>query len=195
MGSVSENIIFQKVKNGDTQAFRVLFQKYYQPLFLFVLKFVDKELAKDFVQDCFYELWKNRERIEISTSISAYLFTIVKNRCYKHLKTELKKKQHQNSYALKLKQEELQFYINSEKSILEFAIQDRIAKVINQLPEKCSDIFKESRFKGYSNKEIAQKHNISIKAVEKHITKALQLFRKEFKDIICLLILLLLGRI
>ena len=88
----SENIIFQKTKNGDRQAFRYLFQKYYQPLFLFARKFVEEEQAKDFVQDCFSELWQNRKKIEISTSLSAYLFTIIKNCCYKFLKKEQQKK-------------------------------------------------------------------------------------------------------
>ena len=159
-----------------------MFQKYFQPLFLFARKFVDEEQAKDFVQDCFYDFWRNRKKIEISTSLSAYLFTIIKNRCYKHLKKEQQKTTQSNNLGLKLKQEELRFFTNSEKSILEFDVKDRIAKVVNQLPEKCCEVFKESRFNGYTNKEIAVKYCISIKTVEKHISKALKLFREEFKD-------------
>lgn len=177
--------------NGDRSAFRTLYQKYFQPLFLFALKFVDEEQAKDFVQDCFYELWQNRKKVEITTSVSAYLFTIVKNKCYKHLKYEQKKKINQQNFDLKLKQEELQYYINSEKSILEFAVKDRIEKVIEQMPDKCREVFKRSRFEGFSNKEIADSFDISLKAVEKHISKALQLFREEFNDILSILIFLI----
>lgn len=191
MNQVSENIIFQKVRNGDRQAFHSLFQIYYQPLFLFALKFVGEEQAKDIVQDCFYVLWQDREKIEISTSVPAYLFTMVKNMCYKYLKSEQKKKLNQHNFGLKLKQEELQYYINSEKSILEFAVKDRIERVINQMPSRCCEVFKKSRLEGFSNKEIAEAFNISVKAVEKHITKALQLFRDEFNDVLPVLLFLL----
>ncbi len=194
MKQISENNIFQKVKDGDRHAFSILFQKFYQPLFLFARKFVDEELAKDFVQDCFFDLWQNRKNIEISTSLSAYLFTIIKNRCYKHLKKEQQKTTQSNNLGLKLKQEELRFFINSEKSVLEFDVKDRIEKVIGLLPEKCCDVFKESRFEGSSNKEIAEKYNISVKAVEKHITKALKYFREEFKDILLLLLIFLIFK-
>lgn len=195
MSKTSDYIIFQKVKEGDQFAFRILYLKYFQPLYIFSRKFVDEELAKDFIQDCFYDLWQDRYKIEITSSLSAYLFTIIKNKCYKHLKKEQKKLNKQNNYGLKLRQEELEFYINSEKSILEFGIKDRIEKVINQLPDKCAVVFNESRFNGLSNKDIANKFNISVKAVEKHISKALKLFSEEFKDIISLLFVLIIQNI
>lgn len=195
MSQTSENNIFQKVKNGDRSAFHILFQKYYQPLFLFALKFVDEEEAKDIVQDCFYELWQNREKTNVRTSVSAFLFTIVKNRCYRYLKTEQKKKVYHGSFGMLIKQAELQYYINSEKSILEFATKDRIEKVIQQMPDKCCEVFKKSRFEGFSNKEIAETFNISVKAVEKHISKALQLFREEFKELLIFLIFLIISEL
>ncbi|MCG6187600.1 RNA polymerase sigma-70 factor [Maribellus maritimus] len=194
MNNLAENTIIHKVKNGDRLAFRILFQKYFQSLFLFASKFVDEEQAKDIVQDCFYELWQNRRKTEITTSVSAYLFTIVKNRCFKYLKNEQKKRIHHDNFGLLLKQEELLYYTQSEKSILEFATKDRIEKVIDQLPEKCRQVFEKSRREGLTNKEIADVFNISVKAVEKHISKALQLFREEFKDMLSILFILLFNK-
>jgi len=186
----TEYNLLQNLKNGDRPAFKIIFLNYYQPLFIFAQKFVHKELANDFVQDCFYELWRNRNNIKITTSLSAYLFTIIKNKCYKHLKKEQQKNLRQKNLGLQLKQEELDYFVNSEKSILEFGIKDRIAGVIENLPEKCAEVFKKSRFEGFTNKEIAEKYQISVKAVEKQITVALKIFREEFKDIISFLLLL-----
>ncbi len=180
----SESLIFKKVRAGDLPAFRQLYHVYFQRLYLFAQKFVDTEMAKDVVQDCFYNFWINREKIEITTSVSAYLFTVIKNRCYKLLKEEQRKTVYEQNFGLKLKQEELQYFINSEKSIFEFDVKDRIGNVMKHLPVKCAEVFVESRFNGLSNKDIADKFNISVKAVEKQITKALKLFREEFKDII-----------
>lgn len=185
-----ESILFRKFKEGDSVAFNSLFTKYYQPLFLFARKFVEEDLAKDFVQDCFYELWKNRKKIEVKTTLSAYLFTIVKNRCFKYFEKERFKAGKLSEVEWKLKQEELNFFLNSEKSVLEFEIRDRIQSTLKKLPPKCAQIFNDSRFNGLTNKEIAQKYNLSLKTIEKHISKALKIFHDEFKDLSYILFLL-----
>jgi RNA polymerase sigma-70 factor, ECF subfamily len=189
MEPLTEKTLILKMREGDTAAFRRLFHKYYQSLFLFACKFVNDDVAKDLVQDCFLELWKNRKKTEITSSFSSWFFTVVKNRCFKYLKEESKKTDRKNDYGLKLKEEELNFFIHSEKSILEFEVKERIQKVVEQLPPKCSQVFNESRFNGLSNKDIAEKYDISLKAVEKHISKALKLFREEFRDLLMLLVL------
>jgi RNA polymerase sigma-70 factor, ECF subfamily len=191
MEQLTEKTLLLKLRDGNHVAFRCLFQNYYQRLFLFACKFVDENIANDLVQDCFMELWKNRKKTEITSSFSSWIFTVVKNRCFKYLKQELKKSESQNNYRLKLKEEELNFFIHSEKSILEFEVKERIQKVLEQLPPKCCQVFNESRFNGLSNKDIAEKYNISLKAVEKHISKALKLFRDEFKDLITVLLAVL----
>jgi RNA polymerase sigma-70 factor (ECF subfamily) len=183
--------ILEKLKNDNQEAFHLIFRRYFQPLFIFSKKFVDEKSAEDLVQDCFLELWQNREKIHITTSLSAYLFTILKNKCYKCLKAEKKKLNKQSEFNLKIKQEELNFFIHSENSILEFDVKDRILKTYEKLPGKCCVVFKESRQNGMSNKEIAEKLGISLKAVEKHISKALKLFREEFSDLIILIYTLL----
>ena len=190
METLTDKAIFLKIRNDDNVAFRQLFHYYYQSLYLFALKFIDEESAKDMVQDCFFDLWKNRKKIEITYSLSAYLFTVVKNRCYKYLKEEQKKNGREKDFGLMLKEEELNYFIHSEKSILEFDVKDRIKDVLEHLPPKCGQVFGESRFNGLSNKEIAEKYNITVKGVEKHISKALKLFREEFQDILMIILLL-----
>ena len=177
-----ENKTLEGIIRGDLDAFNKLFSDYYQPLFIFAQKFVDEELAKDLVQDCFFELWKKRNSLKITSSISAYLFTIVKNKCFKHLQKEQLRFDKQNEIQWQLKQEELNFFMHSEKSILEFDIRDRLKKAMEKLPPKCAEVFHESRHNGLSNKEVAERLDVSVKAVEKHISKALKILRKELKD-------------
>jgi RNA polymerase sigma-70 factor, ECF subfamily len=195
MEQLTDKTLFLKLREGNHVAFRCLFQKYYQRLFLFSCKFVEEDIAKDLVQDCFLELWKNRKKTEITSSFSSWIFTVVKNRCFKYLKQESKKAGKQDNYRLKLKEEELNFFIHSEKSILEFEVKERIQNVLEQLPSKCSEVFNESRFNGLLNKEIAEKYDISLKAVEKHISKALKLFREEFQDLITVFLAVLFQNI
>mgnify|MGYP006301647395 CR=1 FL=1 len=177
-----EKALLIQLKNAETDAFRIIFRSFFQPLYLFARKFVDHETARDVVQESFLELWRNRKKLNITTSFSSWLFTIVKNRCYKHLKEEKRKNGNQENYRLKLKEEEFRFFADSEESILEFDVKERIEGVIQRLPGKCRQVFEESRFRGLSNKEISEKYDISLKAVEKHISKALKIFREEFSD-------------
>jgi len=60
-------------------------------------------------------------------------------------------------------------------------LQQSMQEELKALPEKCRLVFDYSRNKGLSNKEIAQQLNISEKAVEKHITKALQRLRIQLR--------------
>ena len=61
-------------------------------------------------------------------------------------------------------------------------LQEQIKLVIGQLPERCREVFLLSRFTHLKNREIADKLQISTTAVEKHISKALALFERHFKD-------------
>jgi len=194
MNATSENTILLRLKTGDQSAFQSIYSKHFQPLYLFALKFTDESTAKDIVQDCFFELWQNRTKLEIHSSLSAYLFITVKNRCFKHFQNEKRRTENSENAGWQLQQMEFDYFFNSEKSILEFDIRDRIEKTYQRLPEKCSEVFTESRINGLSNKEIADKLSISVKAVEKHISKALKLFREEFGDILFLVLFLLIQK-
>ena len=62
---------------------------------------------------------------------------------------------------------------NSEQSLLLKELEEEIMSYINTLPPQCHKIFMLSRSYGLKNREIAEQLNISIKAVEKQISKAL----------------------
>ena len=61
-------------------------------------------------------------------------------------------------------------------------LQDRIAHILERLPEKCGMIFYMNRFEGLKYNEIASKLSISIKTVEANMGKALKEFRKELSE-------------
>lgn len=53
-----------------------------------------------------------------------------------------------------------------------------MANALEQLPPKCKVVFSLSRFEEMSYAEIAQHLSVSIKAVEKHMGKALRIMRQ-----------------
>lgn len=160
----------------DFAALETLFKRFYKPLRAYAFRFVnDKDLSEDIVQDVFYELWKRRESIRFEDeSVKSYLFKAV----YTHALNALDKKQ-QDVYPLKPERDgyigsvRSSYMQNSEQSLLLKELEEEIMSYINTLPPQCHKIFMLSRSYGLKNREIAEQLNISIKAVEKQISKAL----------------------
>ena len=161
----------------DFVALEALFKRFYKPLRAYAFRFVnDKSLAEDLVQDVFYELWKRRESIRFEdAAVKSYLFRAV----YTHVLNALNQRS-QHVYSLESKSETdiLNEYVvsymqNSEQSLLLKELEEEIMSYINTLPPQCYKIFMLSRSYGLKNREIAEQLDISIKAVEKQISKAL----------------------
>jgi len=55
-------------------------------------------------------------------------------------------------------------------------------QALEQMPEQSRKVFELSRFNGLKNKAIADELNISVKAVEANMTRALKLLRIHLKD-------------
>lgn len=58
-------------------------------------------------------------------------------------------------------------------------IENSISHAINNLPEKCRQIFIEKKIKGEKQKNIAQRYNVSVKTIEKQMTIAYKKLRTE----------------
>lgn len=61
-------------------------------------------------------------------------------------------------------------------------LKNRIRTSIDTLPEKCRQAFMLNHYGSMSYKDIAQEMGISVKTVEKHIGKAVQVLRNELKE-------------
>ena len=172
--------------NHNPELFDELFRQYSRPLFYYAAKFVDDEIARDIVQDVFVKLWSD-ESVAIRQSVNALLFTMVRNCCLQHLEKQKVRNKYLQSTKLVLREEELRFYMEEKTSLLEQELENKLNEVLNSLPERCRQIFVMSRFENKKNREIAEELYISVKAVEKQITKALGTIRIEMKDYLPLL--------
>jgi len=180
----NKDLMFNK---GNPQLFDELFRQYSRPLFYYASKFVENETAKDIVQDIFFKVWSDR-KIIVSKSLNALLFTMVRNSCLQHLEKQKVRNKYLESARLKLQEEELLYFMEEKTSLIEQELEDKLNKVLNSLPERCRQIFLLSRFENKKNKEIAEELEISVKAVEKQITRALATIRTEMKDYLPLLL-------
>ena len=162
--------------------FRNLFEIYFLPLKLHAKHFIgNEEVSEDIVQDTFAHLWEIRHSFDFSGSIKSYLYQTIQNKCINHLKHKQVKEKHKNFTILKIREAELftnDFIAQQVAILIEKELSASIQKAIADLPNRCKATFLLSRDKGLSNKEIAQELGISIKAVERNMTRALSILRK-----------------
>ena len=164
MTKVTDPIIFQQIKKGDEAAFSHLFDAYYSALCLFANKYLrDMDLSRSLVQQVFIDVWTKCEKIRIVTSVKSYLYTTVKN-------TEI------SESVENLRQTPFRDLVE------EAELNDRINASINQLPEKCREIFLLCRFEEMKYSEIAKKLGISVKTVEMQMGIALKKLRDSLSD-------------
>lgn len=154
-----------------TKEFEILFRKLYLPLGMYALRIVDDaDVAEDMVQEAFMNTWERLEGgLEIS-NFKAFMYRSVRNECLSYLS------------SLKEKVGE-EFIPEAGEEEIDTSFRDaRIWKAIDELPEKCREIFLMSKRDGYSNEEIADELGISIKTVKNQMTKAFTRLREALDD-------------
>ncbi|MCL3779540.1 RNA polymerase sigma-70 factor [Prolixibacteraceae bacterium JC049] len=182
--------LLNALKNRDLNAYEAIFFQYHGRLVLFAYKFIgDMQVAKDLVQDAFMLLWDKANTIQINHSVKAYLYQSIKNSCLNYNRhTKIKQ-----SVQHTLETETNEFSNNDPYySLIELELEEKIAEVIESLPPKCKEVFKLSRFEQLKNREIADQMSISVKMVEKHISKAIQILRQQLTEFLSLFMALLL---
>ncbi|MDT3367840.1 MAG: RNA polymerase sigma-70 factor [Macellibacteroides fermentans] len=164
-------------------------------LFLFAKEYVlfDEE-AENIVQDIFLMLWEKREALRVDVSLTAYLFTLVKNKSIDFLRHQMVEQmysenvKHEYNEELNVKLFALESFDHNFSS--EEDIETLLRNAIDKLPERCRLIFIKSRIEGKKYKEIAEELNLSVNTVEGQISIALKKLREELKDYLPLLLFL-----
>jgi RNA polymerase sigma-70 factor (ECF subfamily) len=173
------NLSLKRIQKGDLKEFERLFRELYSPLCLYANKYLqDKDKAEEIVQDIFYGIWKNKEKLDIKVSFKSYLYRAVQNNCLQliqHYAVEDKYKQY-------VKNEVSHFQLDPVKEMELQEMNKVVEQTLESLPERCKEIFSMSRFEGLKYREIAEKLQISTKTVEANMGKALQAFRKSLKQ-------------
>ncbi len=135
--------------------------------------------AEDIVQEAFVKLWENCSSIIFDQALF-FLKRVSKNHFYntkRHDKIILKFRESSSSRK-KDTDNETPLFILEEK---EFAL--KVKNTIASLPDKEREVFLLNRIDKLKYKEIADFLGISIKTVEKHISRALKTIRKEIGNV------------
>lgn len=161
--------------------FETLYMGNQPRLVAYAQRFVDtREAALDIVQDAFIKIWEKYHTVG-DEQARRLLFKMVRNSCLNYLKHQRITLLSVDSEANDPKGQELLYnhnfyYRSTEEDYLIKECDREIKSILSSLPEKCRQVFELRIYQGLKNKEIAEKLNISIKAVEKHVHRALTSF-------------------
>lgn len=179
IAQLTDSDLIVRIKNGDEVAFELVFYKYKGKLYDFVRRSLsEEEDPESIVQEVFVKLWMNRAELDPQQSFNGYIYTIARNEIYGHLRKQLTRKKYQEELLHQLTDSS-----NTTDRQIEYQELERIiSKLIEEMPEKRREIFRESRMEGLSYREISEKLHISENTVDTQIRKALGFLKTKLRN-------------
>jgi len=175
---LSDKELTTLLKQGDKTAFTHIYNRYWSKLYLSAYNILrEQQGSEDIVQEILVQLWLKREHQQID-SLKAYLHTAIRFQVFKAIRA--------GKVRMGLFEQIESININNEADyrLMENDINSIYEKGLAELPEKCREIFTLSRKEQLSNKEIAERLNISVKTVENQMTIALKRLKSSMGDVL-----------
>ncbi|HEY6901461.1 MAG TPA: RNA polymerase sigma-70 factor [Puia sp.] len=161
-------------KDGERSAYEEIYHRYWAVLFNHARRMVQSdEDAKDLIQDVFSVFWLDGPSLEIQTTLSAYLYSIVRYKVFNLIDRKKVRSNYLSSLEDFIKKNEY----SGEYRIREKQMEELIEKEITALPPKMREVFELSRKANLNYREIAERLNISDNTVKKQMSNALKILR------------------
>ena len=175
--NVFEQILLDKLADGDKSAFTSIFEAYYKDLVMFAFTFTkNSDDAEEAVQEVFVRLWEKRSELNLHGSLKSYLLKSVQNKCL----DEIRRRKVREQYAGHQETEAL--YTNDTEDYILYAdLQHQLDRALAKMPEEVAQTFRMNRFDGLKYHEIAGQLNVSVRTVESRISKALQILHQSIR--------------
>ena len=175
----NDQALFHGIAGGDEACFRMLFDRYKQKLYFFLLKVVRNEAdAEELVQEVFMRIWISRFALDKVDNPASYIFITARNRALDLL-----------SKGLKDDQLKTQLYHHSEnagneteETILFRESRELIDRAVQNLPVQQKMVYELSRHQGASREEIAQTLQLSQNTVRNHLAAAIKSIREFLEE-------------
>jgi len=174
-------------KDGQRSAYEDIYRRYWALMYSHARRMVQSdEDAKDLVQDVFSVFWIDGPTLELQTTLSAYLYSIVRYKVFNLIDRKKVRSDYLSSLESFIKKNEY----SSEYRVREKQMEELIEKELAALPTKMREVFELSRKANLNYREIAEKLNISDNTVKKQMSNALKILRSRLGVIFDLFFLL-----
>jgi RNA polymerase sigma-70 factor (ECF subfamily) len=174
-----------RVRVGDVQAFEALVHHYSDRLCAFVYNYLrDAEQTRELVQDLFLWIWRHRHEWEIRGGLTTYLYHSARNRAISRIRHERLERRWQEEMGREGAAREFgrpePLQADAECRVSD--LRDALARALEELPDRCREVFLLSREHGLTYSQIGEMLGIAPKTVEVHMGRALASLRKSLSD-------------
>lgn len=177
----NKNLIV-KLKSGDHQAFKQIYDKYYQLILNYNKKMLKiSSLAEDVSQETFMALYINRDKVNQYKNFKSYLFTMNNNKVFDALKNLSKEKNRLNYFIDHIeiqKNDELAVDIQNQH-YNEDDVMDNLHDHLKTLTKRQNQVIELIKFQGKSYLETARALDIKTSTVKDHLKAALKVLRNK----------------
>lgn len=188
----SEKLVIKGLREGDTEAFKYIYDTHYQVLCHFASRYLrDTYLAESVVGDVIFHLWENHARLEVDVSLRSYLMRCVRNSCLDYLRSQHEKFEIATP-SMPSTTDQTMVTSNSDHplgQLLDKELAEKLDEAVALLPTECRTVFEMSRFAGKKHAEIALELGISVNTVKYHIKRALSLLNEQLGRYIVMLVM------
>lgn len=175
---MQENELVNRLKNGDEEAFRIIFNDNQKKVINACYRLVnDIDTAEDLTQEVFIKVYSSISQFRGESQLSTWIYRIAITKSLDHLRAQKRKKRMSILKYLSV-DEEHQIDIEAPKDQQPDALIDNSERMkalndaMNKLPENQRVAFSLSKYDELSSKEIAEVLSTSISAVESLIHRA-----------------------
>lgn len=182
----ADRFLLIQLAEGNPWALESLMRRYESRIYHFVLKLLrSAELAEEITQDIFIKLWESRAELENIDSLSAWLYTVSRNRSFNALKELAARNLREEKYAMMADGE-----VDGEQEIVYRNLQQVMAGFVDTLPPKRKEIFRLKTEQGLTTEEISQQLNISPHTVKNQLSQSYLTLRRLMEGFFCLMLLI-----
>ena len=165
----------------NEESFVLLFNNNWDRIYAVFFKGTgDREQAKELTQNIFKSIWERRDSIIITGKPEYYLLGAAKLQLINHYRnTKIRENHHHAFYA-----DYCDLDNCTEQQVLYNDLNKEVQLLVDKLPCQCKMVYQLSREQHLSNKEVAEKLQISLKTVEYHLSNASKLLKRNLQDFI-----------
>lgn len=175
------------LKGDSKEAFAEIYRRYWQKMYVVARNRLNNEYeAEEVVQDIFLNLWKKRSTFNLTTAFNNYFAVAVKFEVLTIMRKRANVKAYQHSISYSFNESDL----STLRQLDLMELQEKLRITVNKLPEKCQLVFRLRHEEGMSQKDIAAKLQLSEKTIEAHLTKARVILKREFGDLLSLILII-----
>ncbi|MEQ9425487.1 MAG: RNA polymerase sigma factor [Cyclobacteriaceae bacterium] len=166
-----------QVKEGDLDKLVILFDRYQQQIFGFLLKLSsDYDASQDLTQNVFIRIMKSRHTYKGEHQFRTWIYQIARNLFYDHYKKEMKSK----DVFMKVERmedidrDEIESYSEIEER------EEQLRKALDQLPDDKREVLVMSRYQGMKYEQIAEVTGLTVSNVKIKVHRAINSLREMY---------------